>query len=75
MSGTGSGDIKESFYLSNPGDNRQELPTELDTHRDQLAGFYDGCSSLAKRMLEALAVGLGVSCCHVYCGGHVLMWF
>lgn len=61
LSGAGPGDVKESFYLSDPGKTTQLLPTELESRRETMAAFFAGCDNLAKTLLEGLAVGLGVS--------------
>ncbi|OHF02040.1 2OG-Fe(II)oxygenase superfamily protein [Colletotrichum orchidophilum] len=61
LSGAGPGDVKESFYLSDPGYTTQLLPAELESHRETMADFFASCDSLAKTLLEGLAVGLGVS--------------
>ncbi|KAK1625249.1 2OG-Fe(II) oxygenase [Colletotrichum phormii] len=60
LSGAGPGDVKESFYLSDPGKTTQLLPTELESRRETMAAFFAGCDSLAKTLLEGLAVGLGM---------------
>lgn len=61
LSGDGPGDVKESFYLSDPGKTEQVLPSELECGRGTMAAFFAGCDDLARVLLEALAVGLGVS--------------
>ncbi|EEY17194.1 2OG-Fe(II) oxygenase family protein [Verticillium alfalfae VaMs.102] len=60
LSGKGPGDVKESFYLADPGTSQQPLPPRLDRHREQLAAFFHDCDALAKKLLKALAIGLGV---------------
>ncbi|KAJ0340685.1 hypothetical protein COL154_012394 [Colletotrichum chrysophilum] len=55
----GSGDL-ESFYLSDPGRTNQVLPAPLEAKREKMAAFFAGCDELAKTLLEALAVGLGM---------------
>ncbi|KAK0378201.1 2OG-Fe(II)oxygenase superfamily protein [Colletotrichum paranaense] len=60
LSGAGPGDVKESFYLSDPGKTTQLLPTELESRRETMAAFFAGCDNLAKTLLEGLAVGLGM---------------
>lgn len=61
LSGKGPGDVKESFYLADPGTSQQPLPPRLDRHREQLAAFFHDCDALAKKLLKAMAIGLGVS--------------
>ncbi|KAK7441091.1 2OG-Fe(II)oxygenase superfamily protein [Colletotrichum acutatum] len=60
LSGAGPGDVKESFYLSDPGKTTQLLPPELEPRRETMAAFFAGCDNLAKTLLEGLAVGLGM---------------
>ncbi|KAI8185981.1 hypothetical protein K4K51_011120 [Colletotrichum sp. SAR 10_75] len=60
LSGAGPGDVKESFYLSDPGRTNQVLPAPLEVKREKMAAFFAGCDELAKTLLEALAVGLGM---------------
>ncbi|KAI8263379.1 UPF0676 protein [Colletotrichum sp. SAR11_239] len=60
LSGAGPGDVKESFYLSDPGRTNQILPAPLEAKREKMAAFFAGCDDLAKTLLEALAVGLGM---------------
>ncbi|KAK1497055.1 2OG-Fe(II)oxygenase superfamily protein [Colletotrichum tamarilloi] len=60
LSGAGPGDVKESFYLSDPGKTTQLLPTELESRRETMSAFFAGCDNLAKTLLEGLAVGLGM---------------
>ncbi|KAF3349844.1 hypothetical protein VD0002_g6260 [Verticillium dahliae] len=60
LSGKGPGDVKESFYLADPGTSQQPLPPRLDRHREQLAAFFHDCDALAKKLLKAMAIGLGV---------------
>ncbi|KAK1993408.1 2OG-Fe(II) oxygenase superfamily protein [Colletotrichum falcatum] len=60
LSGAGPGDVKESFYLSDPGRTAQPLPAGLERGRDTMSAFFSGCDRLAKTLLEALAVGLGM---------------
>ncbi|KAI8310754.1 hypothetical protein K4K61_013151 [Colletotrichum sp. SAR11_59] len=60
LSGAGPGDVKESFYLSDPGRTNQVLPAPLEAKREKMAAFFAGCDELAKTLLEALAVGLGM---------------
>ncbi|KAM0274367.1 hypothetical protein ACHAQH_007904 [Verticillium albo-atrum] len=61
LSGTGPGDVKESFYLADPGTSQQPLPPRLACHREQLADFFHDCDALAKKLLKALAIGLGMA--------------
>ncbi|KAF6824128.1 2og-fe oxygenase family protein [Colletotrichum musicola] len=60
LSGAGPGDVKESFYLSDPGRTTQVLPAQLEAGRERMAAFFAGCDGLARTLLEALAVGLGM---------------
>ncbi|KZL68106.1 2OG-Fe(II) oxygenase family protein [Colletotrichum tofieldiae] len=60
LSGIGPGDVKESFYLSDPGRTAQPLPTELESGRERMAAFFTACDELAKTLLEGLAIGLGM---------------
>ncbi|KAL0936859.1 2OG-Fe(II) oxygenase family protein [Colletotrichum truncatum] len=60
LSGAGLGDIKESFYLSDPGRTSQLLPAQLEAGRAKMAAFFASCDELAKVLLEALAIGLGM---------------
>ncbi|KAK2053876.1 2OG-Fe(II) oxygenase superfamily protein [Colletotrichum caudatum] len=60
LSGAGPGDVKESFYLSDPGTASQPLPAGLERGRETLAAFFSACDGLAKTLLEGLAVGLGM---------------
>ncbi|KAK1957252.1 2OG-Fe(II) oxygenase superfamily protein [Colletotrichum sublineola] len=61
LSGAGPGDIKESFYLSDPGMTAQPLPAELERGRETMAAFFSACDTLAKTLLEGFAIGLGMS--------------
>ncbi|KAJ0166509.1 UPF0676 protein [Colletotrichum tanaceti] len=60
LSGAGPGDVKESFYLSDPGRTTQPLPAELEAGRKGMAAFFAGCDALATTLLEGIAVGLGM---------------
>ncbi|TDZ16756.1 UPF0676 protein [Colletotrichum orbiculare MAFF 240422] len=60
LSGAGPGDVKESFYLSDPGKKGQILPAQLERGRKRLSDFFSGCDGLAKMLLEAIAIGLGM---------------
>ncbi|KAF9871303.1 hypothetical protein CkaCkLH20_11224 [Colletotrichum karsti] len=60
LSGAGPGDVKESFYLADPGKASQMLPAQLERGRQTLTTFFSGCDNLAKTLLEAIAVGLGM---------------
>ncbi|TIC94218.1 UPF0676 protein [Colletotrichum higginsianum] len=60
LSGAGPGDVKESFYLSDPGRTTQPLPAELEAGRKGMAAFFAACDVLAKTLLEGIAVGLGM---------------
>jgi len=60
LSGAGPGDVKESFYLSDPGRTAQPLPMGLERGRETMAAFFSGCDRLSKTLLEGLAVGLGM---------------
>ncbi|GJD00009.1 2OG-Fe(II) oxygenase [Colletotrichum higginsianum] len=60
LSGAGPGDVKESFYLSDPGRTTQPLPAELEAGRKGMAAFFAACDALAKTLLEGIAVGLGM---------------
>ncbi|TEA12115.1 UPF0676 protein [Colletotrichum sidae] len=50
LSGAGPGDVKESFYLSDPGKKGQILPAQLERGRKCLSDFFSGCDGLAKML-------------------------
>ena len=65
-----SGDMKESFFYADQawlaGQGRtQELPPRLDQCRSELDDFVASCNRVAGKVLQGLAVALGVSPYHI----------